>query len=222
MRLTWRQNDGAGRAALGLEAPLTGALPLDRLLLDAHPAVLSYDRVAVAGALVFGPWLASSVELPGAVSPHVAEAVDAYCSRGGVRTWPAAVNRDSHFSTGRRLVAMADAARPQSPPTLQANGDALLHLRRSDRSSGSLVGLDQVVVAGNGYLLSATGEHRPTLAVVTLAVATLFAEDLGASTLAPTGEGVRPSEQLVGVEALLASVDLALALDPLTDRPRQD
>lgn len=221
MRLTWTQNDGRGRAALALEAPLTSALPLDRLLLDAHPAVLSYDRVAVAGALVFGPWLSGAVELPGAVSPHVAEALDTYCATGRVRTWPATVNADSHFTTGRRLLAVADARRPQVPAAPQTNAEALLHLRRSDRGSGSLIGLDQVVVAGNAYLLASTGEQRAPLPVVTLAVATLFAEDLGAAAVALAGDHSTTPDELAGVEALLASVDLALSHDS-TPAPRQD
>lgn len=213
MKLIWEQDDGCGRAALALQAPVTHALPLDRLLLDAHPAVLSFDRVAVAGALLFSPWLSGPVELPGAVSPHVAEAVDQYCADAAVRTWPAAVNADTHFSSGRSLVVVIDAETPQPSPE-HTRGEALLHVRRADRSSGSLISLDQVVVSANAYLFASAGERTTPLPVVALAVATLFAEDLGAETVRVVGQAADRTVHRPGTTDLLASVDLSLAPPP--------
>ena len=175
MKISWSA-DYVGRHLLHA-APhdYDGVPPISALLIDERPKVLSPDREAVAGALVFGRYAAGTFEFPRKFSPAVASAIEVYCggswvSPGPIEYYPKALPEGS-----RRAVLQSGGSldRLASGPDGAVNFSVL----RSDTYSGALLSLGAFAIASNAWLHGELGGGLERL-TVPLAVGGLFAEDL--------------------------------------------
>lgn len=193
MQIEFDQHDLTGRTRLRAVPEVDDrTLPVDQLIFDAAPEALTDDRIAVAGALVFGALSAHQIGFPERISSATAEAIHSttglQVSTGIARTAEASTeNRPLQATT---LTVEIASALPASTPAVDCTR---LSLVQDARYSGALHGVKETVIASNAWYASL----RLNAASVLAAAGVLFAQDLLAREIVlstPAAESVGPSE----------------------------
>lgn len=171
------------------------APPIECLLVDREPRARHNDRDAMAAYLAFGHWIGSGMTLPKPISPATAEAIQSDMRNGSSRVepieyYPKALPIGTTTFTLSAELSETFAARPE------------LAVLRADRWNGALATGDSLAFGSNAFLLSIDGGVRAYLAV-----AVLFATDLGADEYDLSAWHVSEDEQM-RLRALLSSVRL--------------
>lgn len=153
-----------------------------RLVADAAPQLCSADRTAVAAALLYGPWISGELVLERPVSPFVAEAIRRFLRQPELTVSPVEL-------TPRALPSGSRTARITTNSWRNADhGDGALSFVSvgTNIGAGGLRAADMSLVVSNATLFESTRSsavwYEPHVAV-----AVLFAEDLGAAYLVVEG-----------------------------------
>lgn len=210
MHIEFVRDDGTGRAMLRAHGRAEDrALPVDSLILDAGPTILDSDRVALAGALLFGGFAAGDISFGTQVSVGAADALRAVTGR-----------RVTSEVSGRMLESAGSESTAQEPPQVTALHVSLatglrdrapgvdrtrLGLVPGERCQGALFGIKEAVIASNAWLVARFVDPVAVL----LAAGLLFSHDLLARTIviehpdgspAPVAPSARELCAAVGIE----------------------
>lgn len=209
MHIDFQTDDGTGRCSLAARpGPADRPLPVTALLLDAAPLTIDPDRVAVAGAVLFGDHSGGELSFAQPISEAVADAL--YSGMG---------HRVTHA-----VASAAQGPEPTSPaPPTQATtlsvdastglGDPTPGIDRTrlclvpgERFQGALYGVKEAVIASNAWLLATYLDP----ARVHLAAGILFAHDFLAQGIEIDGALGTSAAMSAEVQQLCAAVGLEL------------
>lgn len=199
MRLAFDADDGFGRCSLRAVAASEDRFPrVDRLLLDAAPDVVDFDRLAVAGALLFGSPAQDKLEFEFAVSVDVREMIaDEF--RVSVEGLGEPMAFDASAIRATELLVRQGVSVARTTPRVDKSE---LVLVPSERFYGSLRGVKELVLGSNAWFLS----HYIPSSTVNASVGLMYSRDLLAQTV-NIGTGSE-SKSRAQVERLLVGVGL--------------
>lgn len=179
--------------------------PVDTLQVDFTPVAVNPDRLAVAAYLAFGAYSSGEFVLPQKFSPATAEAMEQDSAPVQLRPYPV------EYYPKALTVGQATASLSFELGAL-ADGSALVVLP-ADRYNGMITSPNKLLVSSNAFLFDALGSEEAGIRA-RLAVAVLFAEDLGIDTFTVDGSSIAPTERQALVR-LLSACRLGLAFTGL-------
>lgn len=149
--------------------------PVHEFFMDYWPKSLDPNRVALAGYLLFRPWLSGTLTAPEPVSPVLAQGLAEAETPAWLALQPLQL-RAGPIPHGRRLarVLLADQATHDS---LAIRGDDAFHLTvlRSDQATGAFRTNSAAAFASNAFVLA---DEPGRQADVAAAISCLVAQDL--------------------------------------------
>jgi hypothetical protein len=203
MKIDFRTDDGRGRTALIARAEADDAVPsFDRLLMDAAPCEIDYERVAVAACLLFGGGSGDSIEFGWAIGQRLADAISASSGLRVRSTIVEPVDPTEAIQATSLQVSFGLPSSAETPPMDQAR----LSLVPGERFYGGLHGIKESVIGSNAWLIA----DYVSEAYVSAAVGALYSRDFLASTVLISGHEVISTSALKVIRDLYSSVDLGL------------
>ncbi|OMH24539.1 hypothetical protein BKD30_08145 [Tersicoccus phoenicis] len=185
--------------------------PIRSLWFDAGPVAMNADREAVALALTFGRYASGRFQVVHKFSPVVAHAIEA--SMQPVWTTPSPIEYyPKALPIGSRTLDVHWTDEPA--PSLNLGNEAQLAIQRSDRSAGSMRGLNRMTLSSNAWLHADTRGSELVQIFPLIAVAVLFAEDLNADVLRIRGQFDESSDEWINLVRLLATARLGITQVP--------
>lgn len=182
MKVLWK-SDKTGRSGILVESEgYDGTPPISELWLDRSPLSLHADRVAIAGALVFGAYAASGLEFSRPVSTGVAEAIKLFCGNEGLNIMPVDYEQRPFARGHGKLDILEEGIGVGIGGHSAVRRRMTLNVLRSDVYSGSIMSSNSLSVSSNSYLHDGLARGRGRAGYGALAVGVLFAEDLGLDT----------------------------------------
>lgn len=184
MHIEFVRDDGTGRAMLRAQGRAEDrALPVDSLILDADPTILDSDRIALAGALLFGTFASGDISVGTSVSADAANAIRAVTDHRVTSEVSGRVleRKGSDQAVEEPLpattlhVALTTDLRDRTPEVDHTR----LGLVPGERYQGALFGIKEAVISSNAWLLARFMDP----AAVLLAAGLLFSHDLLVRTL---------------------------------------
>lgn len=205
------QADGKTRLELSASRPDEPHLPVRGLLVDAAPDRLSGDRLSVAAALAFQRYVRGMVTFPQPVSARLANALAEFRAPVWLSVSPVEDRGTQFGGTGTTLVLDVDGRGWRGCNSVETGQVTVLGVLRSDRWTGRLFSMDQLLVASNAWMFDDEEDSVRGLSSV-LAVAVMMAGDLEASrVLVPHARAADPVWE-DRVVRLLAAVGIDLLL----------
>jgi len=217
LRVEWTPESDLGYGGLFAVPESYDASPIvAALLIDGCPTKVTAERLGVAATLAFGRYASGSLTLPAPVSPEVAEAVEDYCESwvavGPLRLEP------KPLPSGNTTFVLGGKSHNRVKNGWGRPREVALDVRRSDKWSGKLTAVDELIVASNAWLLGTASDPSDLGSYLGhLAVATLFAESLAVDTIALPAEVDISIGGWSRVQALLASARLGLIESSASD-----
>lgn len=218
MKIVWESMDLTGRTGLRADVGEYDSYPpVAHFLMDAAPAQFSPERVAVASALLFGPYASGEFDVPLACSPTTASAIARYVDPGVCTVQPVELApRALPVGSGITLAISDKHKGRMSPNRWDGIRHGTLRCIQSDHQAGALVGTTEILVATNGWLLDRADDLGHNRSVIATAV--LFAESLRTDTVVVTDANPQGASFLAA-QRLLASCRLGLATDQTFEHP---
>lgn len=215
MKLKWTDDD-TGKSGISVtELERFDSPPIvSDFWLDARPIHLNNDRVAIASALIFGRNSLGSFRLPAHASPITSECIVELAKPGfrsvePIEWYPKAVPegdgvlRISEINSENRQIEIFGS------DTINVIN---FYLLRTSQFAGALMGSGLVSIASNAWLFNRSSETDFIAAESLLAVAVLFAEDLGCTTIELHGNYLPFSLPINVIERMLEASRLTLLL----------
>ena len=220
MKIEWKSNDGAGRAKLVASFDGYDASPfLNELLVDGMPILVNADRLGVASVLAFGRYSSGSLELPLAVSPTVAQAVERFLSPTWVQVEPIEYEAKAlPVGLGTLALAFDGLSKNESTNEWGMPRTMSFELRRSDIWSGSLASLDTYISGSNAWVFSGENPSNFHRVLPYLAWAVVFSESLQIDSIRLPSGCLLNVEEKAKLADLLESCRLGLVDEVLPER----
>ena len=180
--------------------------PIATFTMDYSPKRVDNDRLAVAGYLLFRPWISGVLTLDASVTPALAQTIADLERPQWLNVQPVELHprHVPHGHIRARAVAVDQATAATIP--LRSEDDALeLSILRSDQANGAFRTNSAVAIATNAFVFADTPER---VLEVTAAVSCLVAEDLGIGDLSIPLATDEPARE--GLRRLLGAVGLVL------------
>ena len=178
---------------------------------DRQPRVLSPDRVALAGYLLFGPWMSGRYNSPQWHSPAVSQAMAGDCGPAWLQTEPVELYAKPLPKGRHRVRVHMEGTAFEEKPCGRSESGRALRFMRSDRSAGARLSFSALELSTNAWML-AVGQAPDRQLRVLVGCAVLFAEDMDIDEILICN-ALQPDEisslgNLVGAARLgLAAVD---------------
>lgn len=169
--------------------------PVNTLQIDFAPVSINPDRLAIASYLAFGAYCSGGFELSVKFSPAAAEAIEQDAKPVQLRPAPI------EYYPKALAVGMGEATVSFSLPG--ESQEACLVVLPSDKYNGLMTGHNKLLVSSNAFFLDAAAQNPHSIRA-RLAVAVLFAEDLGIDTLTVDGHNIDAAERQSLVRLLSA------------------
>lgn len=169
--------------------------PVDTLQIDFAPVNINPDRLAIASYLAFGAYCSGGFELNVKFSPAAAEAIEQDAKPVQLRPAPI------EYYPKALAIGMGEAAVSFSLPG--ESHKACIAVLPSDKYNGLITGHNQLIISSNAFFLDAVAQNAYSIRA-RLAVAVLFAEDLGIDTLTVDGSTIDTTERQSLVRLLTA------------------
>lgn len=180
--------------------------PIATFSMDYSPKRVDNDRLALAGYLLFRPWISGVLMLDATVTPALVQTIadverPRWLNVQPVELYPRHV---PHGHIHARATTL-DQATASVMPFASVDGALELSILRSDQANGAIRTNGSVAIASNAFVFADDGDRQLE---VSAAVTCLVAEDLGIGDLTIPSSG---SEQTRGnVGRLLGAVGLVL------------
>ena len=213
MKFQWTKNE-FGRSGILAIPEIGDSQPLvDTFYMDYLIENLDQDRLAIAAALVFGPYTSSRMSFSCPVSSEVARAIESFHEMSGLRVDPVNYS-ENHSPHGDSILHVS--SRPQRGSGLNRIG----HQRRldvallpTDKNSGALLTMDTLDVSSNAWLHSDFLSLPYAEDLCKIASGVLLSADLSAAGVAICkSDATLPSAIFEGAQRLLDTVGLSLGL----------
>lgn len=200
MIVTWDEATDQGHALRAAPEVYDAFPPVDALVLDGLPRLRDPDRVALASYLAFGAWSSGSFVVPQDLSPTAAEAIEVDARPLPIRPGPLEyAARALPRTVGTVDVRFTLSPQPAEHPVLAVVPNTLAHgVFRAEATT---------IVPSNAFVLDSARASTAPCFRARLAVAVLFAEDVGASVLRIT-DAASDAAELARLQALTRSVNL--------------
>ena len=208
MQIT-RKEQSDGKTRLELSASMHTQAPprIHGLLLDAAPDRLSGDRLAVASALVFQKHLRGMVTFPQPVSARLASVLTEFRDPVWFAATPVEDRGTQFGGSGTTMVMDVDNHGWRGRNDVDTSQVTVLSLLRSDRWSGRLFSMDQLLVGTNAWMFA--GDERSVHGLsALLGVALLLAGDIEASRILVPHDRASDPEWEQRVARLVAAVGI--------------
>lgn len=214
MRFRWEPGSH-GRSGV-IAVPEAGdSLPLvDGLWLDHVAEPVHADRFAAAAALLFASRTRSRLKFPEAVSPSVAQAIEALDPLGRRRVDSVLVSAAPSPRGGAILVLGADDPGASVANARGRQRRVALNVLRTDRYSGGLLTMDSLSVASNAWLHTDDRGTALQAFLPYVAVGILLADELGIGGLELSADLLASDDDLTSRLTLLCNA-VGLSLSPL-------
>lgn len=200
MIVTWDDARDRGHALQATPEAYDAFPPVNALVLDDLPRMRDPDRVALASYLAFGAWSSGSFVVPHDLSPTAAEAIEADARPLPIRPCPVEYAARALPRTFETVdVRFRLSPEPAEHPVLAVVPNTLAHgVFRTNATT---------IVPSNAFVLDSARASVGPCIRARLAVAVLFAEDVGASALR-IADAVSDAAELARLQALTRSVNL--------------
>ena len=190
--------------------------PMDRLIFERAPRVLTPDRLAVAASIVFGEYCSEEINFKDSVTTQTGAAIRRFVN-GRIAVVPidAEPRRLPIGATILRLVGDGDVA-PESSRSIFGMREISFRPSRIDLAAGVRSGLHSFEIGSNGWLLGAIAPV-PCPSAIEIASAVLFAEELEADRIIVPSR-LHPGDAIAAtLTDLLESVRLGLQFESFDD-----
>lgn len=205
MIVSWDEDREQGCALAATPEEYDAFPPVCALMLDDAPRVIDPDRVALASYLAFGDWSSGDLVVPHDVSPAAADAIERDARPLPIRPRPVEyAARALPESLGSVDVRFGLPVAPSTRPVLAVVPSTLAH--------GVFRTGTTTIVPSNAFILDGARDMTTPRIRARLAVAVLFAQEVGASTLRITEAESEP-EELARLQALTRSVNLHVSFE---------
>ncbi|MGO4145615.1 hypothetical protein AB4Y77_11060 [Paenarthrobacter sp. YAF11_1] len=184
MKVQWTRNDFGRSGILAVAEEGDTQPPIETFYVDYLIETVDQDRIAVAAALVFGPYVDSRLVFENPVSSGVARAIENLCANKAVRVEPVSYS-ENHSPHGDSVLHVNSHHRDSNFTNhVGQQRQVRVSFQPTDRSSGGLLTMDSLDVACNSWLHA---ELRPDVhgdVFCTLAGGVLLSADLSAAGVA--------------------------------------
>lgn len=218
MKFQWTKNE-YGRSGI-LAIPESGdSQPLiDTFYMDYLIENLDQDRLAIAAALVFGPYAGIRMSFSGAVSAAVAREIESFHQLSGLRVDPVAYG-ENHSPHGDSVLHVTSRQRHTKHENRIGQQRRLdVALLPTDKNSGALLTMDSLDVSSNAWLHSEFLATPYADDLCRIASGVLLSADLSAAGVAVCrSDAALPAHILQNAQRLLDTVGLSLGLVDCTE-----
>lgn len=213
MKVQWTRND-YGRSGI-LAVPEEGDTqpPIESFYVDYLIETVDQDRLALAAALVFGPYVDSRLVFESPVSTGVARAIENLYPNKALRVEPVSYS-ENHSPHGDSVLHVNSHYRdPNFVNRVGQQRQVHVSFQPTDRSSGGLLTMDSLDVACNSWLHAELRPDAHGTVFCTLAGGVLLSSDLSAAGVAICETSASASDPVYSrASRLLESAGLSLVL----------
>lgn len=191
MKLVWRRMLD-GRVGITANASGYDGVPwLNEFWMDASPSKLTSNRIAVAGAMIFGHQAAREIQFEKPVSAAVSEAIRQFVAKPNLNVFPVDYEqRPFPAGKGKLVVRTVDDVGGALSFARDESEGMILNVLPADQFTGRLYSVGSLSVASNAFLFDRTASARGERTLAALAMGVLFAEDLGVDCCELQGHSV--------------------------------
>lgn len=213
MKVQWTSNDYGRSGILAIAEDGDTQPPIETFYVDYLIETVDQDRLAIAAALVFGPYVESRLVFENPVSSGVARAIENLYPNKAVRVEPVSYS-ENHSPHGDSVLHVNSHFRdPNFVNRVGQQRQVNVSFQPTDRSSGGLLTMDSLDVACNSWLHAELRPDAQGDVFCTLAGGVLLSTDLSAAGMAICDSSADEAQLVYsGVSRLLESVGLSLVL----------
>ncbi|MEV7606239.1 hypothetical protein AB0N65_12440 [Paenarthrobacter sp. NPDC089322] len=214
MKIQWTRNDYGRSGLLAIAEDGDTQPPIETFYVDYLIETVDQDRLAIAAALVFGPYTDTRLVFENPVSSGVARAIENLYPDKAIRVEPVSYS-ENHSPHGDSLLHVNSHYRDTNFTNhVGQQRQVRVTFQPTDRSSGGLLTMDSLDVACNSWLHA---ELRPDAhgdVLCTIAGGILLSSDLSAAGIAICDTSSQEGSPVYSrATRLLESVGLSLVLN---------